>query len=97
MPEPVVLVFTSFRLRGVIPPANRRFPLPSTSGWIQSSYSSTRLCCISVCASLPLLSSSVRALYQVLDQVAPQGHRLQMPREATPGRPHRRDISLMIL
>jgi hypothetical protein len=45
---------------GLVPSANRRLPLPSTTGAVRSRYSSIRPCSTNVCArpTLPLTCSS---------------------------------------
>src|SRR5215207_6576972 len=63
-PELVVVWSRRFTAAGFAPSANSRLPLPSTTGYVKSRYSSTRSCCISVWTrpALPCTCSSRPAL-----------------------------------
>src|SRR3981081_2814608 len=51
--EPTMLSVT-LKAAGIVPSANRRFPLPNVIGYIISQNTSTRSCFISVWSRLPL-------------------------------------------
>src|SRR5918994_1973987 len=53
-PVPVLTESTRLKFVSGLPSGNRRRPLPSTSGWICSTYSLIRSCCISDWTSTPL-------------------------------------------